>query len=84
MKVEDFKKLKQEFDDHENMLLGVKKTEYATDEDRLSNFGDAGNMVNLSPEHYCLTLMTKHFHSIRKAVLRTGSSGAGMLNSERA
>jgi len=69
MKIEEFRKLRQEFDDHEEMLLEVKKTEYANDADRLINFKEASQMVGLTPEHYCFILIAKHFHAIRKAVL---------------
>jgi hypothetical protein len=69
MRVEDFRKLKSEFDDYEAMLLGVKKTEYANDADRLINFKEASQMVGLTPEYYCFVLITKHYHAIRKAVL---------------
>lgn len=69
MITEDFTKLKQEFDDYENMLLEVKKSEYANDLDRLINFKEASQMIKLMPEHYCLALVMKHIHAIRTAIL---------------
>ena len=68
MKVEDFMRLKQEFDEHESVLLGVKKTEYASDEDHLSNFKEVASWLGIYPEEYCMTLTLKHMHSILRAV----------------
>lgn len=64
-----FQMMKKAFDDHENMLLGVKRSEYANDVDALTNFKEASMMAGLSPKHYCLSLTMKHIHAIRKAVL---------------
>ena len=72
MRATRFNALKREFDEHETMLLGVKKTEYANDEDRLINFKEASVMSGLTPEHYCFTLVMKHIHAIRRVVVLDG------------
>jgi hypothetical protein len=68
MNSDAFNEVKKEFDAKESELLGIKKTEYASDTDRLINFKEASRMVGLTPEHYCLVLITKHYHAISRAV----------------
>ena len=63
-----FDQVKQEFDEHDNALLNVKRSEYADDEDVLVNFKEVARMVNLTPEKYCIVLLCKHFHAILRAV----------------
>lgn len=68
MRAEIFSLVRQEFDDVENKLLGVKRSEYAGDEDVLINFREVAEINHMTPEKYCSVLLSKHFHAILRAV----------------
>lgn len=68
MKRDKFERVKQEFDNHDNALLNVKRSEYANEDDVLVNFKEVARMTGLTPEKYCSVLLSKHFHAILRAV----------------
>lgn len=68
MNLDRFKKVIAEFTDHEEILLNVKRSEYAATEDVLSNFKEVSRFLGMEPKQYCMALLGKHFHSIAKAV----------------
>jgi hypothetical protein len=63
-----FNDILSEFEEQEHKLLGVKRSEYAKDEDCLVNFKEVSAIVGLDPEEYCLILAMKHIHAIKRAV----------------
>lgn len=72
MNVNRFTSVVQEFLDHEEILLGVKRTDYAKgDQDCLINFKGVSGILEITPQSYCMTLIMKHIHSIIMTV-RTG------------
>ena len=64
MNLEDFNKIREGLDDHCTKVLNLKKGEYATDKDRLTQFKKAGIVSDCHPVRALTGLMLKHETSI--------------------
>jgi hypothetical protein len=67
----DFYKLFELVITQSKATLIKKGEEYSIDSDKLINFKDGSRMLNISPEHYLICLMTKHICSIFNIVQKS-------------
>jgi len=72
MNQQEFEELLGAFKAHEEEILGHKGEEYATEEDRLKNFREIAQFLDVSMSEVALNYMLKHVQSIAQAV-RSGS-----------
>ena len=49
-------------------VLGYKNSEYASQQDVMSNFKNAANFLGVTPEKVAFSYMMKHFESIKSIV----------------
>ncbi len=71
MKVDRFNEVVEGFLTREAALLNTKRADYAGgNEDCLINFKGVAEIMGVSPEFYCSTLLMKHVHSILTAIKR--------------
>ncbi len=68
MNVVEFDAVLSEFSARERALLTSKRSEYAGDEECLSNFKEVSSWLGMTPERYAMVLALKHIHAISKAV----------------
>ena len=64
----EFTDLHGEFTAMEGKLLGIKRSEYANEENVLKNFEQVSSFEGRRPEELCMTLLLKHVQSIQRAV----------------
>lgn len=80
---EQFAKLYKEFENMESNLLINKRSEYAPDEDCLSNFKLTASQLGITPEEVCLVFLMKHTQAVAKAAMkpdtRLGWGGTGSI-----
>ena len=85
----DFLALVEQFEAREHTLLYLKAGDYATDEDRLANFHQVGQFLEISMAKVALVYLLKHMQAIANAVIQpeiqatkwaweTPSSGEGL------
>jgi hypothetical protein len=83
MDVEEFEKLYKDFEEHERSLLLTKRSEYAMNDDCLSNFKATAASCGMEPEEVCVVLMMKHMQAISKMArdksVRLGWGGNGAI-----
>lgn len=68
MNNQSFESLREEFLSKEGELLEVKGAEYGADFDRLLNFKEIGDLVDMRATEVCLVLLLKHIQSITLAI----------------
>jgi len=66
MDVKRFEEIYKDFEEHERSLLLSKRSEYAMNEDCLSNFKATAASCGMEPEEVCVVLMMKHVQAICK------------------
>ena len=71
---EQFDELAQEFLAKEAEILGFKRGEYASGEDRLLNFREVAALEGRTLEEVCMSWLLKHIQSINLAV-KEGRAG---------
>src|SRR4030043_803807 len=64
MNTEEFNKLLEERIEKTREILGRKASEYASDEDRLYNFREAGRQLKITPEKALQGIKIKHDVSV--------------------
>jgi len=83
MRREEFEQIYKDFEEHERSLLISKRSEYAMDEDCLSNFKVTAEATGMTPEEVCVVLMMKHAQAICKMAkdksVRLGWGGTGAI-----
>ena len=68
MNNQSFESLREEFLSKEGELLDIKGGEYGADYDRLLNFKEISDLVDMRATEVCLVLLLKHIQSITLAV----------------
>ncbi len=68
MNNQSFESLREEFLSKEGELLEVKGAEYGADFDRLLNFREIGDFLDMRATEVCLVLLLKHIQSIVLAI----------------
>jgi len=68
MNNQSFESLREEFLSKESELLEVKGVEYGADFDRLLNFKEISDLVDMKATEVCLVLLLKHIQSITLAI----------------
>ena len=66
----DFQALVEQFEAREHTLLDLKAGDYATDEDRLANFHQVGQFLEISMARVALVYLLKHMQAIANAVIQ--------------
>lgn len=67
-----FMELRDEFNEQELRLIGIKKEEYATDDDRLLNFRQIAAFEGRTMSQVAATYFLKHIQSITRVVQSRG------------
>ena len=80
MDVKRFEEILKQLQDKENQILIDRAKRYSLNGDRLHNFKQIANLLNIHPAQACLNLMLKHFIALCSYVSQLSFRNTSAVN----